>query len=140
MVVKKSYFKIIWREFKGSFGRFAAIFGIVALGVGFLSGLLVTTPDMHISVDEYYDKYNMADIFIKATKGLTEKDLMVIEDVAEIEETMPAYVTDALVETIITWEYKHQEFKTRGLDADQTEAAIKATMKMLNIIEQEYEI
>lgn len=49
----------------------------------------------------------------------------------------PGGKTDALVETIITWEYKHQEFKTRGLDADQTEAAIKATIKMLNIIEND---
>jgi D-citramalate synthase len=47
----------------------------------------------------------------------------------------PGGKTDALVETIITWNYKNQEFKTIGLDADQTEAAIKATMKMLNIIE-----
>ncbi len=47
----------------------------------------------------------------------------------------PGGKTDALVETVITWEYDNQEFKTRGLDADQTEAAIKATMKMLNIIE-----
>ncbi len=47
----------------------------------------------------------------------------------------PGGKTDALVETVITWIYKNQEFKTRGLDADQTEAAIKATMKMLNIIE-----
>lgn len=30
-------------------------------------------------------------------------------------------------------------FRTRGLDADQTEAAIKATVKMLNIIENEDE-
>lgn len=49
----------------------------------------------------------------------------------------PGGKTDALVETIITWEYKNQEFKTRGLDADQTEAAIKATIKMLNIIEND---
>jgi len=27
-------------------------------------------------------------------------------------------------------------FRTRGLDADQTEAAIKATMKMLNLLEE----
>jgi D-citramalate synthase len=47
----------------------------------------------------------------------------------------PGGKTDALVETVITWDYKNQEFKTRGLDADQTEAAIKATMKMLNLIE-----
>ncbi len=47
----------------------------------------------------------------------------------------PGGKTDALVETVITWFFKGQEFKTRGLDADQTEAAIKATLKMLNIIE-----
>jgi D-citramalate synthase len=47
----------------------------------------------------------------------------------------PGGKTDALVETVITWYYNEQEFKTRGLDADQTEAAIKATLKMLNIIE-----
>ncbi|HLW06272.1 MAG TPA: alpha-isopropylmalate synthase regulatory domain-containing protein [Marinilabiliaceae bacterium] len=47
----------------------------------------------------------------------------------------PGGKTNALVETIITWEHNSHEFKTRGLDADQTEAAIKATLKMLNIIE-----
>ncbi len=46
----------------------------------------------------------------------------------------PGGKTDALVETTITWEYQGVEYKTRGLDADQTGAAIKATMKMLNII------
>ena len=47
----------------------------------------------------------------------------------------PGGKTDALVETIITWNYIGKEFKTKGLDADQTESAIKATEKMLNIIE-----
>ena len=46
----------------------------------------------------------------------------------------PGGKTDALVETSITWDFQGAEYKTRGLDADQTEAAIKATMKMLNII------
>ena len=46
----------------------------------------------------------------------------------------PGGKTDALVETSIMWEYKGQEYKTRGLDADQTSAAIKATIKMLNIM------
>ena len=49
----------------------------------------------------------------------------------------PGGKTDALVETVITWDFKGQEFKTRGLDPDQTEAAIKATIKMLNIIEND---
>jgi len=47
----------------------------------------------------------------------------------------PGGKTDALVETIITWDMKGEIFSTKGLDADQTEAAIKATEKMLNVIE-----
>ena len=50
----------------------------------------------------------------------------------------PGGRTDAFVQTIITWEMGGKVFKTRGLDADQTEAAIKATIKMLNIIEPTY--
>lgn len=46
----------------------------------------------------------------------------------------PGGKTDALVQTLITWKMGKQ-FKTRGLDSDQTVAAIKATLKMLNIIE-----
>jgi D-citramalate synthase len=47
----------------------------------------------------------------------------------------PGGKTDALVETVITWSFRNREFRTKGLDADQTESAIKATEKMLNIIE-----
>jgi D-citramalate synthase len=47
----------------------------------------------------------------------------------------PGGKTDAFVETVITWDYNGKEFKTRGFDADQTESAIKATEKMLNIVE-----
>jgi D-citramalate synthase len=47
----------------------------------------------------------------------------------------PGGQTDALVHTTITWLFKEKMFKTHGLDSDQTEAAIKATVKMLNIIE-----
>lgn len=50
----------------------------------------------------------------------------------------PGGRTDAFVQTVITWRFEDKVFRTRGLDADQTEAAIKATMKMLNILENEY--
>jgi D-citramalate synthase len=43
--------------------------------------------------------------------------------------------TDALVQTTIAWNFNGKDFKTRGLDVDQTVAAIKATMRMLNMIE-----
>jgi len=47
----------------------------------------------------------------------------------------PGGQTNAFVQTIITWRFKEKVFKTRGLDGDQTVAAIKATIKMLNIID-----
>ena len=46
----------------------------------------------------------------------------------------PGSNSDALCETIITWETEGKEFTSRGLDSDQTVSAIKATEKMLNII------
>lgn len=49
----------------------------------------------------------------------------------------PGGRTDAFVQTVITWSFDEKVFRTRGLDADQTEAAIKATIKMLNLIEEQ---
>lgn len=51
----------------------------------------------------------------------------------------PGGKTDALVEAFISWDNDGTEIRTRGLDADQIEAAIKATVKMLNIIENNFE-
>ncbi|MDR3166310.1 MAG: ABC transporter permease, partial [Treponema sp.] len=95
----KTYVKIIIREIRQNFGRFTAIFAIIALGVGFLAGLLATTPDMKISMDAYFDRTQMMDLFIKATMGLTERDLKALEALKEVEALQAAYVTDALVKT-----------------------------------------
>ena len=50
----------------------------------------------------------------------------------------PGGRTDALVQTTIEWVFRDQTYRTHALDADQTEAAIKATVKLLNIIEPLY--
>ncbi|MDR3334527.1 MAG: FtsX-like permease family protein [Treponema sp.] len=94
----KTYCKTIIREIKQSFGRFAAIFGIVSLGVGFLSGLLATTPDMKVSVDRYFDNANMMDIFIKATMGLTRQDQDALAGLEVVRGIQGVYSTDALVQ------------------------------------------
>ena len=52
----KSYRKSIWRTVRQSASRFMAIFAIVALGVGFLAGLLSATPDMRYSADRFLTK------------------------------------------------------------------------------------
>jgi D-citramalate synthase len=46
----------------------------------------------------------------------------------------PGGKTDALVLCSITWNHEGKTFKTRGLDSDQTVAAIKGTIRMLNVI------
>lgn len=77
------------------------------------------------------------DAFMKAIRVIYDrlgKDLPTLTDY-EVS-IPPGGKTDALVETIITWHYKSREFRTKGLDADQTESAIKATEKMLNIVEK----
>ncbi|MFW5971919.1 MAG: alpha-isopropylmalate synthase regulatory domain-containing protein [Bacillota bacterium] len=50
----------------------------------------------------------------------------------------PGGHTNALVETVITWSYEGQEFKTKALDPDQTTSAIEATIKMLNHMENTF--
>lgn len=52
----------------------------------------------------------------------------------------PGGKTDALCHTVITWEYNNSQFKTAGLDSDQAVAAIKATIKMLNLLENNNQI
>lgn len=92
-----SYLKNILREISGSFGRFFAIFAIVALGTGFFAGLVATSPDMLDSVDAYYDTHHMSDLQIISTQGLTDKDVRAIEEIDGIAQAVPVYGTDVLM-------------------------------------------
>ena len=79
------------------------------------------------------------DAFVKALRKIYKDNLNrtfpILENYAV--SIPPGGRTDALVQTVITWRNGNKSFKTRGLDVDQTEAAIKATFKMLNIIEHD---
>lgn len=76
------------------------------------------------------------DAFMKALHKIYDQRKVTIPKLEDYVVTIPpGGKTDALVETVITWNDGVRSFKTRGLDLDQTSAAIKATRKMLNIIE-----
>ncbi|MBO5550212.1 MAG: 2-isopropylmalate synthase [Prevotella sp.] len=79
------------------------------------------------------------DAFVKALRHIYKKHLdRTFPTLANYQVSIPpGGRTDALVQTVISWHYKDSLLRTRGLDADQTEAAIKATFKMLNIIESD---
>ncbi|MES2807104.1 MAG: alpha-isopropylmalate synthase regulatory domain-containing protein [Bacteroidota bacterium] len=75
------------------------------------------------------------DAFMKAlTKAYDKKQRKLPTLIDYVVRIAPGSSTDALCETIITWETDQKKFITRGLDSDQTVCAIKATQKMLNII------
>lgn len=78
------------------------------------------------------------DAFVKAIRQIySEKLGRTLPDLLNYAVTIPpGGRTDALVQTIITWQQDSNIFRTRALDADQTQAAINATFKMLNIIEK----
>ncbi|WP_341215870.1 alpha-isopropylmalate synthase regulatory domain-containing protein [uncultured Wocania sp.] len=75
------------------------------------------------------------DAFMNAIRNVFKTKKMVLPDLIDYAVRIPpGSRSDALCETIITWKNSEKEFKTRGLDSDQTVSAIKATEKMLNII------
>lgn len=76
------------------------------------------------------------DAFMNALKKIYDKKEVALPVLTDyFVRIPPGGKTDALCETIITWEHNSKEFKTRGLDSDQTVSAIKATQKMLNLIQ-----
>ncbi len=79
--------------------------------------------------DGQYDAFMNA---LRKIYKLKKKDFPLLTDYAV--RIPPGSHSDALCETIISWDNNGQEFVTRGLDSDQTVSAIKATEKMLNII------
>ncbi|MCM1556983.1 MAG: ABC transporter permease [Anaeroplasma bactoclasticum] len=84
--MKKTFIKTILRDFKKNLTRLIAIVAIMALGVGFLIGLLSATPDLQDSMERYYDETNTYDILIKSTIGFSDEDVSFLEeDMKEIE-------------------------------------------------------
>lgn len=78
------------------------------------------------------------DAFMKAIRMIYDKLGKELPALTDYVVTIPpGGKTDALVETVITWNIRNREFRTKGLDADQTESAIKATEKMLNFIDND---
>ena len=86
-------------------------------------------------IEEHAQGDGQFDAFMNAlTKIYKQKKLTLPKLIDYAVRIPPGSSSDALCETIITWTNNGKEFKTRGLDSDQTVAAIKATQKMLNVM------
>ena len=90
--------KTTFREIKSSFGRFLAIFGIVALGVGFFAGLKVTTGAMVETVTGYLEKHGFYDLRLVSTLGFDQENVDYFSAARDVEAAEGAISFDVLYE------------------------------------------
>ena len=103
------------RDILKSKGRFLSIVAIVALGVAFFTGVKSSPIVMKASSDKYYDKYNLMDIRLISTLGLTDKDVDDIKNIKGVEGVYPTYSLDA----ISIYNSTEKVLKVHGLDLNK---------------------
>ena len=92
--VQKSYRKNILREMKGNASRMVSLFGIVALGVMMLTGLMSIAPSMRSAAQKYYVQQNVFDLRVLSTLGLSDQDIDAIAATPGVEAVMPVKTLD----------------------------------------------
>ena len=65
----------VLRQIRSTLGRYLAIFAIIALGVGFFTGLRVCTDAMLKTAGEYLEDKSLYDFRLISTLGLTDEDV-----------------------------------------------------------------
>ncbi len=96
--LKKTFIKTVLRDLKRNLSRFVAIIAIVALGVGFLIGLLSATPDLQHSANVFYDEQNTYDINIKSSIGFSKDEIQKLpEEVDGISQIEGFYQMDVIL-------------------------------------------
>lgn len=65
--------------------RFISILVIVLLGVGFFAGIRAVAPDMKNTLDDYYEKTNMYDIYITSNYGIRDEVVETLEEKYNVE-------------------------------------------------------
>lgn len=94
----RSFIKNIFQEIRHSLGRFLSILLIVAIGVAFFAGIKASAPDMKYSADQYFDSYNVQDIQVFSTLGLTQKDVEKIKKVKGVKDVQPNFSIDTITQ------------------------------------------
>ena len=86
----------VLRQIKGTLGRYLAIFAIIALGVGFFSGLRVSTDAMLKTADTYFQEKELFDFRLVSTLGLTEEDVTAFAGMEGVQKAVGSVNADFL--------------------------------------------
>ena len=95
--MKKALLKDSIKQIKKTNKRFISILLMAFMGVGFFAGVRATSPDMKITLDKYLDNYNVYDINVVSTLGLTADDINAISKVDGVEKAFGTYSEDVFV-------------------------------------------
>lgn len=88
--------KNLLREIKRTFTKFLSIFAICALGVAFFAGIRAASPDMKEAGDRLYNTYNLSDISVISTSGLTADNIRDLESIEGIQAVRASLFVDAM--------------------------------------------
>ncbi len=94
----KALIKNTFREIRNSKARFISIMAIIALGVGFFSGIKATVPSMYNLAENYYRDQQLMDFRLVSTVGFEADDINAVSNVDGVTEVMPSYFCDAVTE------------------------------------------
>lgn len=96
--MNKYILKMLIRSIKSSIGRYLAIFAIVALGIGFFTGVNNAEPSMQKTLDDYFDDLNMYDFSLVSTLGFEKNDVLEFDKIDSIDKAEGVYKIDTLMQ------------------------------------------
>lgn len=84
-------------KLKSPLAVFSLSFVSWRLAVAFFAGIKASAPDMKNSADTYFDKYNVQDIQVYSTIGLTKKDVAAINKIKGVKSVQPSFSMDTII-------------------------------------------
>ena len=89
----KTFNKYVFKDLKTLFPKLLAIILIVAIGVGFTLGLMTSAPNMHYSVEKFYEETNAADVIMQGSL-FNEEFVKEVDNNPLIEDTFAYFAFD----------------------------------------------
>lgn len=110
--MRSAFVKTVFRSIKNSFGRFIAIFAIIALGVGFFAGLKATRPSFLQTAQSFFERYRLNDFRLLSTIGIDDEDIEYLSQIDGVSNVEGEYNKAVLVSRIdrageIEYEYPY---------------------------------
>ena len=91
----KAYSKTLFRMLRQHLGRFLAVTAIIALGIGFMTGLGSVKPKLIGTLDKYYSDRAAPDLILKSTAGLSQAQIDALKALSDDFSFMPVTAIEA---------------------------------------------